>query len=105
MKIRQAMHRLYFARSGSYPMLANDNTTGQGNSGRRPGAFADLGECGGRKQYLLHQSGLLKLSANEENMTLKLILILGLPLLLGSTECGNQEGNTRRSPSFTLTTT
>ena len=131
MKIRQAIYRLYFARSGVMTVFANDNTPGEGNSARvsaprrsgggpqggwpspsdRAGAFAvsvrlfRLREFGRRKLYLLYQSGLLILSENEENMTLKLILILGLPLLLGSTECGNQEGNTRRSPFFTLTTT
>ena len=34
MKIRQVMHRLYFARSGSFTLVANDNTPGEGNSDR-----------------------------------------------------------------------
>ena len=38
-------------------------------------------------------------------MMLKLMLILVLWLLLGSTECGNQAGNTRRVPFLTVTTT
>jgi|GraSoiStandDraft_60_1057301.scaffolds.fasta_scaffold69828_2 hypothetical protein len=35
----------------------------------------------------LHHSGLLSFSANEENMMLKLMLILSSALMLVSTEC------------------
>ena len=38
-------------------------------------------------------------------MTLKLTLILVSSLLLASTEWGSQDGNIRRVPSLTLTTT
>src|SRR5439155_12117235 len=34
-----------------------------------------------------HQSGLLRFSVNEENMTLKLMLILSSPLSVAETEC------------------
>lgn len=34
-----------------------------------------------------HQSGLLRFSVNEENMMLKLMLILSCSLALASTEC------------------
>ena len=43
-------------------------------------------------------------SANDENMTLKLTLILVCPLRLLSTECGSQAGNTISVPSSTVTT-
>ena len=67
--------------------------------------FFPLRECGRRQLCLLYQSGLLIFSVYEVNMTLKPILILGLSVLLASTECGNHAGNTRRVPFFTLTTT
>ncbi len=47
---------------------------------------------------LLYQIGLLIFSSYAENMMLKLMFILVTPLRLASTECANQEGNTRKVP-------
>ncbi len=47
---------------------------------------------------LLYQSGLLFFSAYAEIMMLKLMHILVSSLQLASTECANQEGNTKRVP-------
>lgn len=44
-------------------------------------------------------------SANDENMTLKLTLILVCPLRLLSTECGSQAGNMISVRSLTVMTT
>ena len=52
-----------------------------------------------------HQSGLLRFSVNEANMTLKLILIRSFSLVFASTECRSHDGKTSSVPSFTLTTT
>jgi len=49
--------------------------------------------------------GLLSFSANEENMRLKLTLILCSLLSLGETECVKKEGNIRRVPLVTFMTT
>ncbi len=47
---------------------------------------AHAGWLGGHTDSF-HHGGLLRFSVNEENMTLKLMLILSSSLLLGSTEC------------------
>jgi hypothetical protein len=41
----------------------------------------------GRGRCAAHHSGLLRFSVNEENMMLKLMLILSASLALASTEC------------------
>ena len=53
----------------------------------------------------LHHRGLLSLCANEENMTFRLTLILSSALMLMSTECSKYDGNIKRVPLVTLTTT
>lgn len=52
-----------------------------------------------------YQSGLLRFSVNDANMTLKLMLIRSSSLVFASTECRSHDGKTSSVPSFTLTTT
>lgn len=52
-----------------------------------------------------YHSGLLRFSVNEENMMLKLMLILSSSLVFASTECRSQDGKTSSVPFFTRTTT
>ncbi len=58
-----------------------------------------------RQAYSGSQSGLLMRSPYDENMMLKLTLILSASLRFASTECCSQEGKTRRVPLLTFTTT
>jgi hypothetical protein len=52
-----------------------------------------------------HHNGLLSLSVNDENMTLKLMLILSCSLLFVSTECWRYAGKISSVPLLTFTTT
>jgi hypothetical protein len=52
-----------------------------------------------------YQSGLLSSSVKDENMMLKLTLILSSLLIFASTECSSHAGNISSVPLRTVTTT
>ena len=57
------------------------------NVGKEPAGSIVTARAPARVRAAAHHSGLLRFCVNEENIMLKLILILSLSLLLASTEC------------------
>ena len=83
------------ARGSAIPKKAADRAT--------PSVHGFLPGTPGRAAR--YHRGLLIDSVKAGNMMLKLTLILVSSLPLASTEWGSQDGNMRRVPSSTLTTT